>query len=308
MRILIIGLGSIGRRHLKVLQEIGGHQVAALRSRKGTLKENSGIVEFTSVDEALAFGPDAVIVANPTSLHVESSMPFLKAGCKLLIEKPIAHSTVEAQKIERFKDQIRVAYCLRFLPISKFVRTILEEESIFKISFKRSFYLPKWHAYADYRKEYTARKDLGGGVIRTLSHEIDLAMHWLGKPNKTVGIVDKLSPLDINVDDIAFLSMKMNNGARVNMELDFYSPRNINQAELFTEKGKYFWDAQRLEFMGYDYSEPQVIQKFGQVYDQMYNDQIRDFLNFVKGEESLNCSFEESVWVSDVIEEIERDY
>ena len=305
MRILIIGLGSIGRRHLSVLEKIEGLELAALRSRKGTLKEAGGINEFDQIIDALAFKPDGVVIANPTSLHIESSLPFLKAGCKLLIEKPISHSSAEAQKIAPFKDQVRVAYCLRFLPISKIVQTELKEESIFKISFKRSFYLPKWHPYADYRKEYTARKDLGGGVIRTLSHEIDLAVHWLGKPEKTIGVVDKLSPLDVDVDDIAFLSMKMNNGARVNMELDFYSPININQAELYTERGKYFWDAQSLSFIGYDDKEPRIIEKFEQVYDQIYNDQIMDFLNFVRGGESMNCTFEESVWVSDIIEEIE---
>ena len=306
MRILIIGLGSIGRRHLGVLEKIQGLELAALRSRRGTLKENSGIREFDQISDALAFKPDGVVIANPTSLHVESALPFLNAGCKLLIEKPISHSSADAQRIEPFKNQVRVAYCLRFLPISKFVRTELKEESIFKVSFKRSFYLPNWHPYADYRKEYTARKDLGGGVIRTLSHEIDLAMHWLGKSEKTVGVVDKLSPLDVDVDDIAFLSMKMKNGARVNMELDFYSPTNINQAELYTERGKYYWDAQCLSFMGYDDKEPQVIQKFERVFDQIYNDQIIDFLNFVEGGDSLNCTYEESVWVSDIIEEIER--
>ena len=84
MRILIIGLGSIGRRHLSVLEKIEGLELAALRSRKGTLKEAGGINEFDQTTDALAFKPDGVVIANPTSLHVESSLPFLKAGCKCI--------------------------------------------------------------------------------------------------------------------------------------------------------------------------------------------------------------------------------
>lgn len=307
MRILIIGLGSVGRRHLGAIQNIAGLEVAALRSRKGTLVDPSGILEFNTLEEALAFKPDGVVVANPTSLHIDSALPFLRSGCKILIEKPISHSSEEALKIRQYQDQLLVAYCLRFHPVSHFIRSKMEEEIIFKISFKRSFYLPKWHPYADYREEYTARRDLGGGVIRTLSHEIDLAMHWLGKPSKTIGVIDKLSPLELDVDDMAILSMKMRNGARVNIELDFYSPENINHAELFTEKGKYFWDSETLKFTAYNMHEAQTILNFEGAYEQIYHDQINDFIDFLQRKESINCSFQESLWISEIIEEIQSE-
>ncbi|MDA7665987.1 gfo/Idh/MocA family oxidoreductase, partial [Verrucomicrobia bacterium] len=121
---------------------------------------------------------------------------------------PISNDPLEARKLESYKNQLRVAYCMRFLPISNFVKNELDRDSIFKISFKRSYYLPNWHPYADYTKEYTARKSLGGGIIRTLSHEIDLAVHWLGQPTIVNGIVDKLSNLQLDVDDFAFFSCK----------------------------------------------------------------------------------------------------
>jgi hypothetical protein len=73
---------------------------------------------------------------------------------------------------------------MRFYPVNPFLKQLFKDEIPFKVGFKRSFYLPKWHPYADYRKEYTALKTLGGGVIRTLSHEIDLSLTGLESPMK----------------------------------------------------------------------------------------------------------------------------
>lgn len=306
MKVLLIGLGSIGRRHLKVLQNIGGLELAAMRTRKGTLHEASDVAEFYNVEAALAFNPDGVVVCNPTSLHVSSVKPFLKAGAKALIEKPIAHSQEEAKKLSSYASQIRVAYCMRFLPVSKYFRSALDLNDVFKVSFKRSFYLPKWHPYADYRKEYTARKDLGGGVIRTLSHEIDLGIHWLGRPNSTHGVVDKLSPLAIDVDDFAFLSMKMQNGARVNLEMDYFSPSNVNIGELFTSQGKYEWNAEFLHFTSFDDNKAQELLKFDQVFDSIYHDQMIDFMEFIENGNSINCEFGEALEINAIIDSVEE--
>ncbi len=306
MKILIIGLGSIGRRHLKVLQDLGGVEVAALRTKKGTLRDETGIEEFDRLEAALEFRPDGVIVANPTSLHVESAKPFLNAGSKVLIEKPIAHSREKAMELAEFANRIRVAYCMRFLPVSEYFRNELDLEKVYKLSFKRSFYLPKWHPYADYRQEYTARKELGGGVIRTLSHEIDLACHWLGIPEKVTGVVDHLSHLELDVDDFALLSMKMKNGARANLEMDYFAPVNVNEGELFDDLGKYFWNGEALLFTPYGSATPQTLLKFEDVYTEMYYDQMKDFIRFIESGTSVNCTFEEALAVSQVIEEVER--
>jgi len=305
MKVLIIGLGSIGRRHLAVLEAIGGIELAALRTRKGTLNQRSSVKEFDNVEDALRFEPDGVIIANPTSMHVESALPFLESGCRVLIEKPISQMENEANALLRYSENMRVAYCMRFLPVSKYFRTELDLDKVFKVSFKRSYYLPKWHPYADYRTEYTAKKNLGGGVIRTLSHELDLACYWLGEPVRVTGVVDQLSHLELDVDDFAFLSMKMKNGSRANLEMDYFSPINVNTGELFNDQGKYAWDANALTFMAYDSVEAQCIMKFEDIYDRMYHDQMIDFLDFIQHGTSVNCNFFEAVGISRIIEDVE---
>ena len=95
-----------------------------------------------------------------------------------------------------------------FHPVYTKIKEILEQDNPFKVGFRRSFYLPKWHPYADYTQEYTARKKLGGGVIRTLSHEIDLALHWFGQYSNAVGYAEKISHLQLDTDDSAFFSFR----------------------------------------------------------------------------------------------------
>jgi predicted dehydrogenase len=305
LKILVIGLGSIGRRHLKHLQSVGNIELAAFRTNKGERKEASGIQEFFSLEEALSYKPDGVIISNPTSIHAEAALPFLKTGAKVLIEKPIADSCLSAKDLEPHSSQIRVAYCMRFAPMVQKLTEIFEREAPFKVSFKRSFYLPKWHPYADYKKEYTARKELGGGVIRTLSHEIDLACYWFGEPASITGVTDRLSSLDIDTDDFAFFTLKAKSGARINFELDFFSPININEGEAFTSRGKYFWNTSELKFMKYDSSVAETIMTLSdKLVEQMYQNQMDDFLNFLRTGNSLNTSYTESILVLKIIDKL----
>ncbi len=307
LKILLIGLGSIGKRHLEILKTLPGIQLAALRTNKGQLTVDSAIKEFYNLEDALAYQADGVILSNPTSLHVQSALPFLEAGIKVLIEKPIADTLEESQKLAPFKHLICVAYCMRFHPIMQCLHSKFRNDPPFKVSFKRSFYLPKWHPYADYRTEYTALKELGGGVIRTLSHEIDLAVHWFGKPQSVNGVVDKVSHLEMNTDDYAFFSLKTASGSRVNFELDFFSPSNINVGEAFTQQGKYTWDMHTLSFQAYTDTQPQIIKTASDAVDTMYQHQLTDFIAWLQGKNTIQAKYQESIYVLKIINEIENE-
>jgi predicted dehydrogenase len=307
MKILIVGLGSIGQRHAACLQKINGVEIAVLRTKKGTLKDASGFTEFYNLEDALAYQPDGVIISNPTSLHVETALPFLQNGIKTLIEKPVADTEADAEKLAAYSEHLRVAYCVRFLPLISSIKEIAEQEKIYKLSFKRSYYLPKWHPYADYRTEYTAKKSLGGGVIRTLSHEIDLMLYLFGEPVHTVGVTDKISPLEIDTDDFAFVSCKTAAGARINFELDFFSPKNVNIAELFTNRGKYTWDMTEMLFTPYNETVPERL--YGpELFDieKMYLRQAEDFIGFVNTGKSENADLATSKKVLQIIELVEK--
>lgn len=305
MKLLLIGLGSIGQKHLSILSEMEGLELAALRTSKGLLKKEIAITTFYTVADALAFQPDGVIIANPTALHAETALPFLEAGCKVLIEKPIDETVEKATLLRPYADLIRVAYCLRFHPLMHYLKNKFSEEPPFKVGFKRSFYLPKWHPYADYTQEYTAQKKLGGGVIRTLSHELDLAIHWFGEPETVVGVTDKVSFLSIDTDDYAFFTLKTKQQTRVNFELDFFSPVNCNTGEAFTAEGMYQWTLNEVRFMPYTATAFTTLIAFENAVQEMYENQLNDFCSFVNGVSSANCTLEEAVILLDIIQKID---
>ncbi len=307
IKILIVGLGSIGRRHVGHLQKIDEVEIAAFRTKKGELQQESEFREFSRMEDALSFKPDGVIISNPTSLHVETALPFLEKGIKVLIEKPVDYSLENAKKLMPYQELIRVAYCLRFHPQINFLKNRFQKEPPFKVGFKRSFYLPNWHPYADYRKEYTALKSLGGGVIRTLSHEIDLSLDWFGMPEDIAGRVDKISFLEIDTDDYAFFTFKSGKNTRINFELDFFSPANVNQGEAFTVKGKYEWSGQGVFFTSYEGGEREMVYSIPpEEHLKMYQNQMEDFCNFIRTGNSKNTSLQEGINVLKIIEQVEN--
>ncbi len=307
----IIGLGSIGSRHAKMLHDIGVTNIRALRSKKGEIKEKSDQLKFVQeyTDESEFYhNLDGVIISNPTSLHVEKAAKSLERGIPTFIEKPIGHDIASVNPLKKYKNNLIVGYCFRFSGFVQAIRKFIDEDKlgkIFKVSFTRSFYLPKWHPYADYRKEYTARKELGGGVLRTLSHEIDLMLYFFGYPKSTIGFADKVSDLEIDTDDLAFFSCKMETGSRVNFELDFLSPDYIGRGIIIGEKGKLEYDMKTLNFIPYN-GESSCIYEFGSnEWDEMYINQMKDFLQFINIGKSQNCSFDDAIETMRIIEEVE---
>ncbi len=313
LKIGIIGMGSIGQRHAQNLAQLGYKNLVALRSKKGVLTSLPDDLKFVkevfSEEDFYQESLDGVIVANPTSLHLSAALPALQRGIKTFIEKPITESLDKAATLKEFADLIVVGYCMRFSGYVGAIKKFIDSEGLgklYKASFYRSYYLPKWHPYADYRLEYTAHKKMGGGVIRTLSHEIDLMHYLFGEVETVKGLVDKLSDLEIDTDDFCFFSCKMERGGRVNFEMDFLSPDYINRAEIIGEKGRLAYDGQTVTFTSME-GESQILYHFASdEFDIMYLDQMRDFVLFLENGKTQNCRYGQAEDVLNIIEQIEK--
>ena len=131
-------------------------------------------------------------------------------------------------------------------------------------------------------------------------------IQWFGLPENSIGVVDKISNLEIDTDDYAFFTCKFKDGFRVNFELDFLSPVNINIAELYTDKGKYNWDLKHFWFTAYTVKEPVLIHEFSNnSINEMYLKQMKDFIMFIKNKKSTNTTLEEAQEVLKLIDEID---
>jgi predicted dehydrogenase len=167
MKFLIAGLGSIGRRHFRNLIALGEKDIILLRSHRTTLPDDklAGYPVETDLVEALKkHKPDAVIVANPTALHLDIAIPAAEAGCHILLEKPVSDSLDRLDVLQKAAAQsgskILVGFQFRYHPTLNKARELIQEGALGKVLTAHAHwgeYLPQWHPWEDYRQSYAAR-------------------------------------------------------------------------------------------------------------------------------------------------------
>ena len=252
MKYLIAGLGSVGRRHFRNLVSLGEKDIVLLRSHRATLPDDelAGCPVETDLREALKkHKPNAVIVASPTSLHLETAIPAAEAGCHILLEKPISHSTERLDQLEKAVKEsgskILVAFQFRFHPGLIRAKQLISDGEIGRvISAHVHFgeYLPAWHPWEDYRKGYAARADMGGGVVLTQCHALDYLPWLVGKVKSVWGFTAKLSDLEVDVEDTAKIGLRFEGGALGSLHLDFNQQPPEHYFTVIGTKGTVKWN------------------------------------------------------------------
>lgn len=217
-RCLIIGYGSIGRRHANLLLAMRCHVSLV------TTQIIQNMICFLTVDEALRTEKfDYVIIANPTHLHFQTFAKLVDLNfCGvILVEKPLFS---QMNFIEKYHmKNVFVAYNLRFHELLLAAKALVQDEEIISFSARVGQYLPTWRKNVDYRAGYSAKKTLGGGVLRELSHELDYALWFCGNCNEVVAAGGHFSELEVDSDDIFSILMRCKNCPIVNIQLDFLS-------------------------------------------------------------------------------------
>jgi predicted dehydrogenase len=208
MKVLIIGLGSIARKHIQALRLIDpACVIQALRSGSGREAVLDEVQHIYSLEKADT--PDFIIISNPTSLHRETIENILSFRCPLFIEKPIFNSATseEEQLISRLKDYNTYVACnLRFHPAIKFLKNFLKNDKVDEVNVYCGSYLPEWRPGTDFRNSYSANPELGGGVHLDLIHELDYVCYLFGIPSEVKAMRTNGSSLNIKaVDSARFL-------------------------------------------------------------------------------------------------------
>lgn len=256
-RLLVVGLGSIGRRHARLVRElVPGVQVVVLRHRSCPDNNDSGVDHcVTSLDKALQFRPQAAVIANPASEHLRVALPLAQAGVHLLVEKPISKSICGVSELIdtcRARDIVlMVGYNLRFLRSLQLLREALAAKMIGRILSVRAEmgqFLPSWRPGSDYRLGVSARAELGGGVLLELSHEIDYLRWLFGEVAWVSAVQRKQSCLDIDVEDTAHLILGFEPQPGValivaNLNMDFVRHDTTRTCTIIGETGTLRWDA-----------------------------------------------------------------
>lgn len=309
MKFLIAGFGSIGRRHLRNLLALGQNDIVLYRSGRSTLPTDE-IGQFpveTDLKAALAHRPDAVIVANPTALHMDVAIPAAEAGCHLFLEKPIASDMAKMDNLRgalrRGRGRVLVGFQFRFHPGLRKAAQLLNEGIIGKPISARAHwgeYLPDWHPWEDYRSSYAARADLGGGVVRTLSHPLDYLRWLMGEVTEVKSLSGHISDLELNVEDTAEIGLRFASGALGSVHLNYIQRPPQHTLQIVGTNGTLQWDnadgmlrvyAPQTQTWTY-YAVPDGFDR-----NNMFMDETRHFIQVVEGKADPLCTLEDGIRV-----------
>jgi predicted dehydrogenase len=305
MRFLIAGLGSIGRRHLRNLQTLGERDVVLYHTGRSSLPEDelSGYAVETDLNAALAYHPDAVIVANPTALHLEVAIPAARAGCSLLLEKPVSNSLDGLEELQKALDEgggkAVVGFQFRFNPgLRKAAEVLAQGRLGVPLSARAHWgeYLPAWHPWEDYRRSYSARKDLGGGVVLTLCHPLDYLRWLLGEVQSLWAFAGHLSELQIGVEDTAEIGLRFANGSLASVHLDYNQQPPQHYMDIVCSGGTLRWTYANAALRVFD-AQLDLWESFlapiGFERNTMFMDELRHFIDVARGTTEPLCTLED---------------
>jgi len=257
-RVLIVGHGSIGQRHLRILrQTLPQADIRVLRHRPGSGVSELANGVYHDLADACAFAPQVAIIANPAPFHLQVATALVAVGSHLLIEKPLSHDLagVEAllQQAQTRGVVLQVGYNLRFLPsLSRFRHLVHQGEigQVLSIRCEIGQYLPTWRPDSDYRQGVSAQGSLGGGVLLELSHELDYLRWIFGEVDWVRAYLGRHSQLEIDVEDVAHLILGFSPGAAFGaaagpvaaLSLDFLRHDPTRLCTAIGERGSLRWN------------------------------------------------------------------
>ena len=313
---------------MRNLIALGEKDIVLFRTRKATMPDDelAGFPVETDFHEALKkHKPDAVIVGNPTSMHLDIAIPAAEAGCAILLEKPISNSI---ERLDQFESAVKksgskvlVAFQFRFHPGLIRAKQLISDGEIGRIiSAHVHFgeYLPAWHPWEDYRQGYAARADMGGGVVLTQCHSLDYLPWLVGKVRSAWGFTGKLSYLEVDVEDTAEIGLRFESGALGNLHLDFNQQPPAHRFEIIGTKGTIKWDLSdgatriyRASAESLSISTGREIKAGGEwesyplpenwERNVMFLEQMKHFVAVVRGEAEPACTLEDGVRVMKLI-------
>ena len=254
-RVLVVGLGSIGKRHLRIAREtLPSADIRVLRHQPCDSTPEFANGCFGSIEDACSFAAQVAVIANPAPMHIETALALAGVGSHLLIEKPLSHTASDAQIL--LQDAccgdvvLQVGYNLRFFPSLEKFRVLLQGGMIGRVLSVRceiGQYLPSWRPDADYRMGVSARKELGGGVLLELSHELDYLRWIFGEVAWLNAYLGQQSALQIDVEDTAHLTLGFEpdhtgQAMVATVSLDFIRHDTIRHCIALGERGSLRWN------------------------------------------------------------------
>jgi len=297
MRCLVLGCGTIGPKHIKVLRglEINVSAYDPDARRLASVESQYGVTTFKDIEKALDSAPDAVLICTPTHTHVSLAVKAAHRGIHLFIEKPVSHELAGLDELERIvadKRLVALVGCnLRFMQSLRQTHDCVTQGAVGTVLSVRAqcgFYLPNWAPTVDYRSRYNAKPEEGGGIILDAIHEIDYLRWMLGEAEEVFAYAGRSSSLEIKTEDLAEILLRFSGGPVVSLHLDYLQRTYRRNLEVIGEDGILVWDFMERTLKVYGKTPDQWETHQESLYiprEQMLVDEIRHFLRCLEGEE-----------------------
>lgn len=301
LKILVIGCGSIGERHIKNLKSLAVEGIFTCdedKERLEHIKDKYEIKAFQNYEEAFSNEAiDAVLVCTPTSGHITPALAAIQQGCHVFIEKPLSHT------LEGVDDLIKEAgrknlilmtgFNLRFHPNLQQIKKLLDREAIGRpISARAHFgsyflYRSPYHSGRDYREDYATKRIGGGVILDAATHYIDYISSLFGKVKEVFCYSERMSGLKLEAEDIAEMLLKFETGAIASLHVDFIQQPYQNKCEIIGEKGTITWDLtdNTVNLFSGANNKWQTFPENNFDYNETYVQEIIHFIECIQGKE-----------------------
>ena len=316
-RILIVGFGSIGKRHLRLARGLMPNaNIRVLRYQNNNEVPEYSNGSFANLDDAVAFKPQIAVIAGPASFHVSTSQALAENGVHLLVEKPLSSSPSGVSRLlETCRDKnlvLLTGYNLRFLPSLQRYRDLLDERiigNIFSVRCEIGQYLPTWRPDTDYRMSVSARSEMGGGVLLELSHELDYLRWIFGEVEWIKATLRQQSELEIDVEDSAHLTLGFQPKANkrqliAQVNIDFIRHDTSRICTTIGEKGSLRWNGLNGVVSFYPSGLNEWLELFSHLHhrDESYLAEWKNFMECVVQHKKPFVTGEDGLKVLEIIE------
>ena len=316
---LVLGVGSVGRRHSRNLASLGC-QISAMDPRADHLKEAAIEVplihRFTNLEDSLAKSSEysGVIVCSPPNFHVRQAIAALKLGLPVLLEKPVspdAESTrILADAVREAQVPLLLGYSYRWWPPVQELKCRLDQQAVGKVLHVRcvlSAHLADWHPWEHYQDFFMARRELGGGALLDESHFLDLMLWFFGMPGEVFAKIERLSALEIETDDNVDAWLAYPDGKRILVHLDLYGRPHERSITVIGDQGTLQWryETNTLRYsqsIGQDWQET----KYTCERNEMFMGTAREFVEMLDSGQAPSCTIEDGYKVLRAIEAMRR--
>lgn len=295
---LIIGFGSIGRKHAQILSKLLGRDNVYVLTKQNDIEFNS----IDAFDKIISIDPDYVVVASATSHHLEHALDLERICRKkvVLIEKPLFDEKREANLTQ---NHYLIAYNLRFHPLINILKDRIDQEQIISAKAVCHSFLPHWRKNIRYQESASAFISKGGGVLLELSHEIDYMQYIFGDLSVDYSINKKISNLEIDTDDYLLICGEFKKGGLFNIETSYFSKQTRRKIFIETTRMSIELDFIKPQMKIFSDHKEETVSDNEYNLEDTYVDQHKAILS---GDFSKNCTLSQGFRTMEIISEVKN--